>query len=374
MRPGFVLQKRDYYDVLGVTRAASLEEIKKSYRKLALQYHPDKNPDNKEAEELFKEASEAYQILSDSDRRRQYDQFGHAAFSNGGGGFQGFGDFSGFADDIFGDIFGAFFGNSSSSRTRSGQDLRTSLEITLEEAAVGTDKEVTVRRREVCDDCSGSGARKGTNPQACKHCGGHGQIGIQQGIFTISKTCPVCRGSGQVIIDPCPSCGGGGFKEKKHKIAVKVPAGIDQGQRLRIRGEGEASPNGGPAGDLYVEIQMQQHKVFERRQSDLICEVPVTYPQAVLGAEISVPTLEGPISMKVPAGTPSGKIFRLRGKGMVDMRSGQRGDQHVRVYVYVPKNLTEEQQRIIEKLAEVEGQPIANDEPSFFEKVKHFFE
>ena len=366
------MQKRDYYEVLGVSRAASVEEIKKCYRKLALQFHPDKNPDNAEAEEKFKEASEAYQILSDAERRSQYDQYGHAAFN--GGGFQGFSDFSGFADDIFGDLFGAFFGTGGPSRPRSGQDLRSSLEITLEEAAVGADKEVKVLRRELCDDCQGSGARKGTSAQACKHCGGQGQIGIQQGIFTISKTCPVCRGEGQVIVDPCPSCGGAGFKEKKHSVAVKVPAGIDQGQRLRVRGEGQASANGGPPGDLYIEIHLKQHKVFERRQNDLICEVPVTYPQAVLGAEIDVPTLDGPISMKVPAGTPSGKIFRLRGKGMVDMRSGQRGDQHVRVYVYVPKNITEEQQGIIEKLAEVEGQPIANDEPSFFEKVKHFFE
>lgn len=367
------MQKRDYYEVLEVNRSATAEEIKKSYRKLAVKYHPDKNPGDKAAEESFKEASEAYQVLSDPERRRQYDQFGHAAFSNGGG-FQGFGDFSSFAEDIFGDIFGAFFGNSGSSRAKSGQDIRSSVEITLEEAAVGADKEVSVRRHETCDGCSGSGARSGTSPQTCKHCGGHGQVGIQQGIFTISKTCPVCRGSGQVIVDPCPSCGGSGFKEKKHKIAVKVPAGIDHGQRLRIRGEGEASPSGGPAGDLYVEIYIKPHKVFERRQSDLVCEVPITYSQAVLGSELEVPTLDGPISMKVPAGTPSGKIFRLRGKGMVDMRSGQRGDQHVRVYVYVPTSITEEQQKVIEKLAQIEGKPVANDQPSFFEKVKHFFE
>ncbi len=368
------MAKLDYYEVLGVTRSASSDEIKKAYRKLAIKFHPDKNPDNKDAEEKFKEASEAYQILSDSNNRSKYDQFGHAAFQNGGAGFGGFGDFSNFAEDIFGDIFGAFFGTSSAGgRRRAGRDLRFQLEITLEEAAFGADKEITLQKPVPCEPCEGKGARAGTTPETCKHCNGQGSIPMQHGLFAVSKTCPICRGEGAVIVDPCPNCGGNGQQAKEHTLSVKIPEGIDSGQRLKLRGEGEHSPEGGPPGDLYVEISIAQHETFYRHGADIVCEIPITYSQAVLGAEINVPTLNGDISMKVPPATESGKIFRLRGKGIVDLQTGHRGDEHVRVYVYVPKNLTEKQRELIESLAKVEGKPIADGEQSFLDKVKGFF-
>lgn len=363
---------RDFYEVLGISRDASTDDIKKAYRKLALQFHPDKNPDDKASEEKFKEASNAYQVLSDPDSRAKYDRFGHAAFSSGG--FEGFSDFSGFAEEIFGDIFGAFFGTGGSSRRRAGRDLRYNLEITLEEAAFGVDKEITIPKSILCEPCSGSGARAGTSAESCKHCNGRGSIGIQQGFFSITRPCPVCNGQGTVIRDPCPSCGGSGQAIKNQKLTVKVPAGIDHGQRLKIRGEGEPAQHGGPAGDLYVEIAITPHKLFKRRGADLICEVPVTYAQAVLGAEVDVPTLAGPIAMKIAPGTESGKIYRLRGKGIVDVHSGAKGDQHVRVYVYVPKTISDAERKLLEELSTIEGKPVANEARSFFDKVKEFFE
>jgi molecular chaperone DnaJ len=368
------LAKRDCYEILGVSKDAQLDQIKKNYRQLALKYHPDRNPGDKEAEEKFKEASEAYQILSSDELRMKYDRFGWSGFS-GGSGFEGFTDFSVFADDFFSDIFSAFFGGGgrTASRQRTGRDLRYTLEVTLEEAAFGAEKKINISKPVPCDNCSGSGSRGGAAPDKCRQCGGAGQIRIQQGFFAISRTCHVCHGEGKVIVDPCPSCGGSGQGSKESELSVRIPAGIDQGQRLKLRGEGEAI-SGGPPGDLYVEIKVKPHEMFQRHDSDIVCEIPITYSQAVLGAEIEVATLSGPITVKIPPGTPSGKVFRLRGKGVVDMHTGRYGDQHVRTYVYVPQTISDRQRELLEEMSSIEGKPTANEARSFLEKVKEFFE
>ena len=371
-------EKRDYYEVLGVSREATTDEIKKIYRKKAVQYHPDKNPGNKEAEDKFKEATEAYSVLSDPENRRKYDQFGHAAFGQGGGrdGFSGFGgDFSGF-EDIFGDIFGAFFGGAAGgkrSRGRGGRDLRYDLEITFENAAFGAEKEIVIGRRVACESCDGAGAAKGTQAETCQQCNGRGQIAVQQGFFTISRTCHVCSGSGQIIKTPCQSCRGAGTVSKEAKISVKIPAGIDSGQRLKLRGEGEPGSVGGPSGDLYVHIMVREHPIFQRQESEIICEVPISYTCAALGAEIDVPTLEGNIKMKIPSGTPSGKIFRLRNRGIQILGSNRRGDQHVKVNIIVPKRLSEEHKRALETLKEIEKREPAEEAKGFFDRVKDIF-
>jgi len=363
------LSKRDYYEVLGLARSCSPDEVKKAYRRLAVKYHPDKNPGDTEAEERFKEASEAYQVLSDPENRRKYDQFGHAAFQSGGR--PDFGDFSSFAEEIFGDIFGSFFGTTNS---RSGRDLRYDLEISLEEAAFGIEREITVPKPVVCDSCEGSGARSGTAPQVCRQCGGAGQLHIQQGFFSISRPCNVCGGKGQVVVDPCPSCAGSGQATKEVTLTVKVPAGIDEGQRLKLRGEGEPGPANGRPGDLYVVIILKPHRIFARQGTELLCEVPVTYAQAVLGSEVEVPTLDGQLTMKIPPGTPSGKTFRLKGKGIVDMQSGRKGDQHVRAFIHVPKEISERERELLEELSSIEGKPVSHDGRTFFDKVKDFFD
>lgn len=371
------MSKRDYYEILGVARSASADEIKKAYRQAALKFHPDRNPGNKEAEAKFKEASEAYSVLSDADNRRKYDQFGHAAFGSGaGGGFQG--DFSHFAEDIFGDLFGAFFGTSGGSRTQSrvkrGRDLQFSLEITLEESATGIEKQISYARPAPCETRAGSGAKKGTSAETCKQCGGAGQIRMQQGFFAISRPCAVCRGEGKVVANPCADCNGAGQKTKKVKLNVKVPAGIDDGQHLKLQGEGEMLGKGAVNGDLYVVVQIKDHKFFERRESEIYCEVPISYTQAVLGGEVEVPTLHGKVSLKIPSGTQSGKVFRIRGKGVPDIQSGKVGDQHVRIYVAVPKSVAGEERKIIEQLAKVEGKPLPAEGKSFFNKVRDLFD
>ncbi len=371
------MSKRDYYEVLEVTKDASFEHIKKSYRQLALKYHPDRNDGNKEAEEKFKEATEAYQILSNDESRTKYDRFGHAAFSNNGG-FDGFSNFGNFAEDLFGDIFGAFFGTSGSSggssKKRGGRDLKYNLSLTLEEAAFGVEKKIKIRKPVPCDGCKGSGSREGKTAEKCKHCGGHGQVRIQQGFFTISRPCGSCNGVGKIITDPCPSCGGSGATHKEKELKVQVPAGIDSGQQLKVRAEGEELAGGLTPGDLYVEVDVEPHKFFKRQDSEIICEIPITYAQAVLGSELEVPTLSGPITMKIPAGTQSGKLFRLKGKGIVDLHSGRKGDQHVRAFIYVPQNVTDRQRELLEELAKIEGKPKINDSKSFIDKFKGLFE
>jgi len=350
--------KQDYYEVLEVSRDASETEIKKSYRRLALKYHPDKNPDDKDAEENFKIASEAYQVLSDPDSRAKYDRFGH--------------DFRGFAEDIFGDIFGAFFGESFGPRTPRGRDIKADLKISLEEAFSGISKEVSFYRPEVCKTCDGSGAEAGTKPLVCPQCAGAGQVHIQQGFFSLARACPKCSGRGTIIAKACRICVGKGSENNHVKLSVKVPKGVDNGQSLKLQGEGEKISDG-PAGDLYVEIAIEQHKNFERRGSELICQLPVTFSQAVLGAEVDLQTLDGTEEFKVPSGCPSGKMFKVRGKGMPDLRSGSRGDLHVNVFVHVPKSVSQREKELLEELATIEGKPVA-EESSLIDRIKDLFD
>ena len=313
--------KKDYYELLGVPRGAGEDEIKKAYRKLALKHHQDKNPGDKQAEEKFKEISEAYQVLADAEKRSQYDQYGHAAFGDGGP-FRGGFDFTGGFEDIFGDIFGEFFGGGAGRRRgrARGDDLRYNLTIRFEEAAFGAEKKIKIPRQAPCEACHGSGCKPGTQPRPCSTCHGRGQVSFQQGFFTVSRTCTQCHGHGTTIADPCGACGGAGRLRKLHTLSVKIPAGVDAGSRLKLRGEGESGPAGGPAGDLYVVIEVEPHPLFVRDGLDIICEVPISFVQAALSAEIDVPTLEGKVKMKIPTATQSGKVFRLKGKGVRDVQ------------------------------------------------------
>ena len=381
--------QRDYYEVLGLGRSASGEEIKKAYRKLAVQYHPDKNPGDKTAEENFKTLSQAYEVLSDPQKRQMYDQFGHAAASGGPGGpggfdFQGFGGGGGASiNDIFGDIFGDLFGaNQGGARPRGGRrratgrpgdDLKTSIDITFEEAAFGSEKVITIPKTTGCETCSGSGAKPGTHSENCSQCAGRGEVSFQQGFFAITRPCPKCMGSGQTIAQPCISCSGTGTTKKRSQIAVKIPAGVDTGQRLKLTGEGEAGERGGSPGDLYVSINILPHDFFTRDEFDVICEVPVTFGHAVLGAEIEVPTLEGKVKLKIPAGTQSHKILRLKGKGLARLGSYGRGDQLVRIIVEVPTKLTLEQRELLRQFSESGADAAHPMHQSFFEKVKNLF-
>lgn len=375
------MAKRDFYEVLEISKSASVDEVKKAYRKKAIQFHPDKNPNNKEAEDRFKEATEAYSVLSDAEDKVRYDRFGHAAFTNGAGsgGAQG-GDFSGF-EDIFGDIFGSFFGGQAGrdnrgGRGKTGTDLRYDIEITFEEAAFGCEKEATLGRRAKCESCSGSGASKGSSRECCKQCEGVGQVRIQQGFFTLARTCHICAGVGEVVKNPCQSCSGTGLKVKESKLKIKVPAGVDNGQRLKMRGEGEAGAGGGTNGDLYVQIQVAQHTIFQRQESEVICEVPISYAAAALGTEIDVPSLEGKLKLKIPAGTQSGKVFRIKNKGIPILGSSpqRRGDQHVRILIHVPKKLSDDERELLEKLAIIQGTAVDEaGSKGFFDKMKDIF-
>lgn len=366
--------KADYYELLGVSRGASEDELKKSYRKAALKYHPDRNPGDKVAEEKFKELSEAYQVLSDPEKRAAYDRYGHAAFEQGGGFGGGF-DFTGTNfEDIFGDIFGDFFGGGRGGRrTRRGEDLSYNLEISFEEAAFGTNKTISVPRLSTCETCQGSGAKPGTRPTTCQTCRGSGQVRFQQGFFTIARTCNQCGGQGSIVADPCTTCRGSGATRKTSTLQVKIPAGVDAGSRLKLRGEGEHSVAGGPPGDLYVLITVREHPLFERVNNEVVCEVPISFPQAALGADIEVPTLEGKLKMKIPAGTQSGNVFRLRGKGIVDLRGAGRGDQLVRVTVETPRKLTKQQRELLEEFARLDGDDVHPMSRGFFDKVKELF-
>ena len=377
------MAKRDYYEVLGVNRDASDEEIKKSYRRMAMKHHPDRNPDNPKAEELFKEAKEAYEILSDASKRQAYDQFGHAGVDPAAGGGQGFGGagMGGFADafsDIFGDIFGGRGGGGGGGRSNvyRGADLRYNLEVTLEDAARGTETRIRIPTMVECESCHGSGAKKGTEPKTCPTCGGHGQVRMQQGFFSIQQTCPKCHGSGKYVADPCPTCHGGG-RIKQHKtLSVKIPSGIDEGDRIRLSGEGEPGVNGGPPGDLYVQIHLKPHAVFQRDHDDLHCEMPVSFATAALGGEIEIPTLDGVARLKVPAETQTGKVFRLRGKGIKGVRSASQGDLLCHVVVETPVHLTERQKDLLREFEEISQGNVAKHNPKaqgWLDKVREFF-
>lgn len=378
------MAKRDFYEVLGVAKTASDEEIKKAYRRLAMKYHPDRNPDDKDAEEKFKEVKEAYEILSEEDKRAAYDRFGHAGVdpnAAGAGGFGGFGGGAGGASfsDIFGDVFGDIFGGGrgGARQQNRGSDLKYTLEIDLEEAVKGTKVEIKVPTLVPCETCDGSGAKKGSSPTTCNTCGGSGQIRMQQGFFSVQQTCPSCRGRGKIIKDPCPSCRGNGRVEKTKTLSVNIPAGVDTGDRIRLAGEGEGAPSaGGQPGDLYVQISVREHRIFARDGRDLYCEIPVTITDAALGGDLEVPTLDGRVKLKIPEGTQTGKLFRLRGKGVPALRGGAAGDLLCRVVVETPVNLTKKQKELLQELSDSFGKEGKQSpkKTSFFESVKNFFD
>ena len=365
--------RRDFYEVLGVSRDAGDDDIKRAYRKMALKYHPDRNPGDKQAEEMFKECSAAYQILSDPDKRAQYDRFGAAAFDGGAGGFDFNAGFEDIFSGIFGDFFGAPRGGRGRSRARRGDDLRYNLDLGFEEAAFGSEKTITVPRMASCETCHGKGAKPGTSPKTCAGCRGSGQVRFQQGFFSIAKTCGQCGGQGSVITDPCAKCQGQGVVRRTQNLSVKIPAGVDTGSRLKLRGEGEAGAAGGPSGDLYVVIRVREHPLFRREDGDVICDIPLSFPQAALGADIEVPTLEGKQRMRIPPGTQSGATFRLKGKGIADLRGYGRGDHVVHVVVETPRKLTKRQQELLEEFAKTSGQEVHPMSRGFLDKVKEMF-
>jgi molecular chaperone DnaJ len=370
------MAKRDYYDVLGVSKSASGDEIKKSYRRLAMKHHPARNKDDTAAEKKFKESKEAYEVLKDTDKRATYDRFGHEGLKGaaGGGGFgaEGFGD-------VFGDVFGDIFGGGRRGRTQvfRGADLGYELRLDLERAVSGDAVTIEVPTQIACDECDGKGAAKGSEPTKCTTCGGVGQVRMQQGFFSIQQTCPGCKGAGTVISDPCKKCHGRGRIAKTRKLSVKVPAGVDDGDRIRLSGEGEAGRNGGPSGDLYVEIRVNPHKIFEREGGDLSCEVPISIATATLGGEVELPTLDGNVSLKIPAGTQSGKVFRLRNKGVVTVRDHRTGDLFARVAVETPVNLTDDQKSLLQEFDQLLSSGGERHSPragGWVDTVKRFFE
>ena len=378
---------RDYYEVRGVSKGASAGEIKKSYRKLAMKLHPDQNPDDPESEEKFKELGEAYEVLSDEDKRAAYDRYGHDAFKSGGMGGGG-GGFGGFHDpmDIFSQVFGGAFGGGfeemfgggrgrggGRSRAQRGSDLRYDLDITLEEAAHGAQKELEIEKYTPCGGCSGSGSKSGSGAKTCSTCGGRGAVMRQAGIFVQQSACPECKGAGEVVSDPCGDCGGEGRVQKADRIRIKIPAGVNDGTRLRSSGNGDEGMRGGPAGDLYVFLHVMKHDVFERSGEDLYCEVPVSFATAALGGEMNVPTLEGKASIKVPAGTQGGTVFRLRNRGVQDISTGRKGDLHVEVNVEVPTRLDSEQKEKLMAFSESIGEENSPLHEGFLEKAKRFF-
>ncbi len=378
------MAKKDYYESLGVARNAPEAEIKKAYRRLAMKHHPDRNPGDKNAEAKFKEIKEAYEMLSDAQKRAAYDQFGHAGVdpsaAAGAGGFYGAGGGGGANfSDIFGDVFGDIFGAGGRTRGRDtfrGADLRYSLELSLDDAVKGTEVRIRVPALDTCDVCKGSGAKAGSSPSVCRTCGGHGQVRMQQGFFSIQQTCPACRGAGKVITDPCPACHGQGRVEHTKTLNVKVPAGVDEGDQIRLAGEGEAGENGGVHGDLYVQIRLKPHPLFRREQDDLHCEMPIGIATAGLGGELDVPTLDGRASIKIPPGTQSEKLFRLRGKGVRNVRSGHVGDLYCRVSVETPVNLTETQKELLREFdASIRASGARHNprEASWLDKIKGLF-
>jgi molecular chaperone DnaJ len=371
-------EKRDYYEVLGVARTASGDEIATAYRKLAIKYHPDSNPGDENAIALFKEAAEAYEVLSDSGKRDRYDRFGHAGVDGAGGGahysnvediFEAFGDI--FGGGIFGDMFGG--GRRSRRGPRKGADVKAEVELTLEEAAAGVAREVRFHRSRLCDTCQGSGARPGSHPETCQRCGGRGQVVQSAGFVRVQTACPTCGGHGKVITDPCQECRGGGYVADEVRLEVKIPPGVDTGMRIRVPGEGEPSPEGGRAGDLYCFVNVQEHSLFVRDGDHLILEMPITFAQAALGAEIDVPTLQGKSTLTIPRSTQTGDVFRLSGLGLSDPRGGRPGDQLVRVWIEVPKKLTRRQEELLRELAEEENHHVSPKRKSFLEKIRDYF-
>ncbi len=378
------MTKKDYYETLGVARNAPEAEIKKAYRRLAMKYHPDRNPDDKSAEAKFKEAKEAYEVLSDAQKRTAYDQFGHAgvdpsaAAAGGAGGFYGAGPGGASFADIFGDVFGDIFGGAGRARGGAyrGSDLRYSLELSLEDAVKGAEMRIRVPALDTCETCHGSGAKPGTQATVCRACNGYGQVRMQQGFFSIQQTCPTCHGRGKTIGDPCPTCRGQGRVQRTKTLSVKVPAGVDDGDQIRLAGEGEAGEAGGPAGDLYVQVRLKAHPVFKRDGDDLHCEVPVSFAQAALGADVEVPTLEGRATIKIPAGTQSEKLFRLRGKGVRNVRNGAVGDLYCHASIETPVNLTLRQKELLEefeRLVKEGGIKHQPREASWLDKLKGLF-
>lgn len=364
---------KDYYKILGVSNDATQDEIKKAFRKLALKYHPDRNPDNKTAEEKFKEINEAYSCLSDPTKRANYDRYGSPEGPSASGfGFAAGTPFSDIFSDIFDDFFGGF-NRGSKSRPIKGDDLRYDLEITLQEAAFGVEKTIKVPRWQSCENCGGSGSAPGTQPETCHECKGSGHIRFQQGFFSVSKTCAKCQGVGKVITNPCKNCKGSGKIRIERQLSVKVPPGVDIGSRLKLRGEGDIGSNGGPPGDLYVVINIAEHPIFKRDGMNIFCEIPISFTKAVFGGEIDVPTLDGSYKLKIPANTRSGKLFHLKGKGMPRVGSQLRGDQIVSVYIDVPKKLTPRQRELLEEFAAIEGEQIDESSKGFKEKLKDFF-
>jgi molecular chaperone DnaJ len=372
-------KKRDYYEVLGVQRNVSEEEVKRAYRKLAVKFHPDKNPDDPHAEEKFKEIGEAYDVLMDPDKRAAYDRFGHAAFAQGTAARGGFHDPFDIFREVFGGagggIFETFFGGvgTRGEDRQRGSDLRYDMQIKLEEAAFGVEKEIEIQKLDTCDKCQGSGAEPGSRTINCPACGGRGQVISSRGFFQVSQTCPRCRGAGQIIERPCRQCQGEGRLEKMSRITLKIPAGIADGSRLRSSRNGEAGTRGGPRGDLYVVIHIKEHKIFQREDDNLYCEVPIPFSSAALGGEVDVPTLEGKANLKVPAGTQSGQIFKLRGKGIVNVNGRERGDLLARLIVEVPTRLNAEQRQKLEEFAGLCGEENTPMRKSFFERAKEFF-
>jgi molecular chaperone DnaJ len=372
------MSKRDYYEVLGVARNASEADIKKAYRRLAMKYHPDRNP-GPEGEAKFKEAKLAYEVLADPKKRSAYDQFGHAGVEAGPGFGGGAGDFAGGFADIFGDVFGDIFGGRAGGGRRShrGADLRYDLSLTLEEAVAGKDVKIRIPTLVECQFCGGTGAKPGTKPKTCSTCGGHGQVRMQQGFFSIQQTCPQCRGTGTVVEEPCGHCHGQGRIREQKTLSVKIPAGVDTGDRIRLSGEGERGALGGSPGDLYVQVQVKEHPIFTREDSHLFCEVPIGFVTAALGGELEVPTLDGKVVLKIPAGTQTGKMFRMRGKGVKPVRGGSVGDLICRVLVETPVNLTERQKELLRELDEsvqAGGDRHSPHSSSWLDGVKSFFE
>ncbi|MBK7645487.1 MAG: molecular chaperone DnaJ [Planctomycetes bacterium] len=365
--------KRDYYEVLGVARGASEDEVKKAYRKAAMQFHPDRNPGDKQAEERFKECADAYAVLSDEQKRKQYDQFGHQAFGQGGGydgqRFTNMEDIFSAFGDVFG--FGEAFGRGRRSGPQPGRDLKIDLELSLEEIDSGIERTIALKRAEACTTCKGSGAKAGTQPVVCTTCGGRGQVHRNQGFFTLAAACPRCRGAGNFIEHPCADCRGAGKQSEKSEIKLKIPAGVEDGMRLRVPQQGDAGDQGAPRGDLYVVVREREHRVFQRNGSDLLCELPFAFQQLALGDKVEIPTLRGRAEMSIPAGTQSGKVFRLRNQGLPELEGSGRGDQLVRVFIEVPEKLTERQKELLREFGSIESTRGGNK--TFFEKISSYF-